>query len=448
MTYEEAVKYLYGLINYEKISFSYSDLKLDRMRELVNRLSNPQNDFPSILVAGTKGKGSTAYFLERLFLAWGWKCGFYTKPHLLTFRERIRLEGNLIPAQDLANLVEEIKPVVEEMRNSPWGRPTYFEASVALAFLYFSRKKVDVAVIEVGLGGRLDATNVCEPQLTVITPISFDHTDVLGDTLSAIAREKAGILRKGIKLVLLPQEEEARKTILKEAQEKSAPVSEVEKECRWQILSREKSGSLFSFSIGDWGEGVCSLSLLGDHQVVNFLSALLAAREWGLSFDQQKLGRALKDLYWPGRIQILSLEPLVVFDVAHNQASFSQLIKTLQDFLGMEKAVFLLGLLEGKDYIGIAQELKGFTSRVFLTLPLNPKAILPQIISPYLKREGIELEIVKDLFQARDLAFQFAQEEKLPLVTAGSFYLAPLFAQQLFLPQEEEKAYVDSSRKN
>jgi len=448
LTYKEAVEYLYGLVNYERVGFSYSDLKLSRMRELVNRLDNPQNDFPSILVAGTKGKGSTAYFLERIFRAWGWKCGFYTKPHLLTFRERIRLEGSLIPAQDLANLVEEIKPVVEGMRSSPWGRPTYFEVAVALAFLYFSRKKVDVAVIEVGLGGRLDATNVCEPQLTVITPISFDHTNVLGNTLSAIAQEKAGILRKGVKLVLSPQEKEARETILRKAGEKGSPVKETEKECRWQILSRGESGSLFSFSVKDWGESVSHLSLLGDHQVANFLTALLAAREWGLPFDQHKLEKALQDLYWPGRIQIISPEPLVVFDVAHNQASFSQLIKTLQDFWGVKKAVFLLGLLEKKDYKGITQELKGFASRVFLTLPLNPKAILPQIISPYLAGEGIEVEIVKDLFQARDLAFQFAQEEKLPLVVAGSFYLAPLFAHQLLLPQEEEENYVNSSRKN
>lgn len=448
MTYEEAVKYLYGLINYEKINFSYSDLKLDRMRELVNRVGNPQNDFPSILVAGTKGKGSTAYFLERLFLAWGWKCGFYTKPHLLTFRERIRLGGNLIPASDLAQLVEEIKPVVEEMNGSPWGRPTYFEVSVALAFLYFSRQKVDVGVIEVGLGGRLDATNVCEPQLTVITPISFDHTEILGNTLSAIAREKAGILRKGVKLVLSPQEEEARETIVKEAQERGAPVSEVKKECQWQILSRGESGSLLSFSVKDWGEGISHLSLLGDHQVTNLLSALLAAREWGLPFDQEKLNKAMKDLYWPGRVQIISPEPLVVFDVAHNQASFSQLVETLRDFLGVEKAIFLLGLLEGKDYPGIARELRDFAPYVFLTLPLNPKALLPQVISPYLEEEGIKVEIVKDPFLARDLAFQCAQEQKLPLVVAGSFYLAPLFAHQLLLPPEEEKAYVNSSRKN
>jgi folylpolyglutamate synthase/dihydropteroate synthase len=138
----------------------------------------------------------------------------------------------------------------------------------------------------------------------------------------------------------------------------------------------------------------------------------------------------------------------VVFDVAHNQASFSQLVETLRSFLGVEKAIFLLGLLEGKDYPGIARELKDFASYVFLTLPLNPKALLPQVISPYLEGEGIKTEIIKDLFQARELAFQHAQERKLPLVVAGSFYLAPLFAHQLLLPLEEEKTYVDSSRKN
>ncbi|MDK2896226.1 MAG: dihydrofolate synthase / folylpolyglutamate synthase [Candidatus Atribacteria bacterium] len=439
MTYEEAIRYLYGLINYEKINFSYSDLKLERMRELVNRLGNPQNDFPIILVAGTKGKGSTSYFLERIFLAWGRRCGFYTKPHLLTFRERIRLGGSLIPPADLASLVEKVKPVVEEMKNSPWGKPTYFEVSVALAFLYFSLNKVEIAVVEVGLGGRLDATNVCEPQLTVITPVSFDHTDILGDTLSAIAREKAGILRRGTKLILSPQEKEAREAILEEAEEKGSPVVEMTKECQWQILSREKNGSLFSFSVKNWGEGLSHLSFLGDHQVINLLTALLAVREWGLSFNRQKLEKALENLCWPGRIQVLSAEPLVIFDVAHNQASFSQLLDTLTNFLGVEKAVFLLGFLEGKDYEGIAKQLKGFAYQAFLTSPLNPKAVLPQVVSPYLEKEDVNWEIVKDPFQAKKLAAQFARDKGLPLVVAGSFYLAKIFAEQLLLPMEEVK---------
>ncbi|MCX7668014.1 MAG: Mur ligase family protein, partial [Atribacterota bacterium] len=229
MQYQEAIQYLYNLVDYEKTPLSYSNLKLERVRELMERIGNPQKKFPVVLVAGTKGKGSTAYFLMRLFSSWGFRCGFHSKPHLFTFRERIRIGEACISPRDVALLLEYLIPTIEDMeRHSPFGRPTYFEVSVAMALLYFYLQEVDVAVVEVGLGGRLDATNICDPSLTIITPISFDHMEILGDTLSKIAREKAGILRKDVKLILAPQEEEAKKTLLNEALRKGSPVYSVE----------------------------------------------------------------------------------------------------------------------------------------------------------------------------------------------------------------------------
>ncbi len=439
MTYQKAVQYLYSLIDYEKSPMRYTDLKLERMRELVERIGNPQHAFPVILIAGTKGKGSTAYFLMRLLSAWGMKCGFHSKPHLFTFRERIRIGETCITPQDVAFLVDYLIPIVKEMeRNSPFGRPTYFEVTVALAFLYFSWHKVDVAVVEVGLGGRLDATNVCDPQLTIITPISFDHMEILGGTLSAIAREKAGILRPHTKLILAPQEEEAYRTICEEARRKNVPVRFLKEWCSWNISTRNRSGSQFSWKINEWGEGEHALPILGDHQVQNFMTALLALKEWGFSFHEEKLTRALQGMHWPGRIELLSSHPLVIFDVAHNHASFLQLVRTLEDYLGCTKVLFLLGFLQGKEYEKIAQCITPLTERVILTQPLNPKAVTPWEIAHHFEEQGLPVEVIEDPFEAREIALHFAHHTQLPLVIAGSFYLAPPFSQEFSFLCEKE----------
>ncbi|NSW76678.1 MAG: bifunctional folylpolyglutamate synthase/dihydrofolate synthase [Candidatus Atribacteria bacterium] len=439
MKYREAIQYLYNLIDYEKAPLSYSDLKLERVRELMERIGNPQKRFPVILVAGTKGKGSTAYFLMRLFSSWGFRCGFHSKPHLFTFRERIRVGETCIPPQDVALLLEYLIPTIEDMeQHSPFGRPTYFEVSVAMALLYFYLQEVDVAVVEVGLGGRLDATNICDPSLTVITPISFDHMEILGDTLSKIAREKAGILRKDVKLILAPQEEEAKSTLFSEASRKGSPVYPVERFCRYEVLARGIHGSSFRWEVEGWGGGENHLPLLGDHQIVNLMTAFLAGKEWGLPFHKQNLEKALEGTRWPGRIEVLSWEPLVVFDVAHNQASFAQLISTLKNFLRVSEAIFLLGFLKGKEYWKIAEEVAPQSQRIILTRPLNPKATDPLEIAPCFEKRGISVEVVEDPFEAREIALQHSKENNLPLVVAGSFYLARPFMKEFSSSHEEE----------
>lgn len=439
MKYREAIQYLYNLIDYEKAPLAYSDLKLERVRDLMERIGNPQKKFPVILVAGTKGKGSTAYFLMRLFSSWGFRCGFHSKPHLFTFRERIRIGETCIPPQDVALLLEYLIPTIEDMEHrSPFGRPTYFEVSVAMALLYFYLQEVDVAVVEVGLGGRLDATNICDPSLTIITPISFDHMEILGDTLSKIAREKAGVLRNDVKLILAPQEEEANNTLFGEASRRGSPVYPVERFCRYEVLARGIHGSSFRWEIEGWGGGENHLPLLGDHQIVNLMTALLAGKEWGLPFHQQNLEKALEGVRWPGRIEVLSWEPLVVFDVAHNQASFAQLLSTLKNFLRVSQAIFLLGFLKGKEYWRIAEEVAPQSQRVILTRPLNPKATNPLEIAPCFEKWGIPVEVVEDPFEAREIAINCSKESNLPLVVAGSFYLARPFMREFSSSYEEE----------
>lgn len=431
MLYQQALRYLYGLINYEKVGFSYSDLKLERMQELMDRLGNPHCKVPTILIAGTKGKGSTSYFLHRLFSAYGFSCGLYSKPHLVTYRERIRVNDTFIGEDELGLLINRIQPIVEEMgRRSPLGKPTYFEVSVALAFLYFLERKVDLAVFEVGLGGRLDATNVSCPSLTAITPISMDHMDVLGNSIKEIAREKAGIIRPGVTTVLALQNPEARRVVLEVAYLRNSPVVQFEKECLFEVLSRSSSGSRLWWEVKDWGKGESLLPVLGDHQVSNFLTALLILREWGLGFRRDAVESALSGVSWPGRIQIISTNPLVVFDVAHNRDSFLALLDTLRSYLGIEKSVFLLGFVKGKDVGSIAEVLDSFAEAIVITQPYTPRALAPGDLISLFETVAPAL-VVKDPAVAYTFARDQAAKRGLPLVVVGSFYLARLFGEEI-----------------
>jgi len=328
--------------------------------------------------------------------------------------------------------VDRVRPIVEAMeRESPWGQPTYFEVAVGLALLYFLEKDVDVAVVEVGLGGRLDATNVTEPQVTVITPVSFDHMEVLGNTLEQIAWEKAGILRSNIPLVLAPQRKEARRVILREAEEKEVPVFEVTEECHADITFRGFQGSRFRFHVQGWGEGEIMLPLLGDHQVENFLAALLVVKLFGLPCEVSRLQEVTGTFRWPGRVDVLSLSPLRVFDVAHNRASFEVLLATLRDYLDVKKAVCLLGFLEGKDCAGIAEALRTFPGYCIFTEPFHPKALPVEVASSFFSSLGVPIELVPDPYRARERAESVARTLGLPLLVAGSFYLARLFKEAL-----------------
>jgi len=441
MNFQESIQALYSLINYEKTDFSYSDLKLDRMREFMTLLEHPDIHSPVILVAGTKGKGSTCYYLERILASQQKKCGLYIKPHLLTFRERLRFNGELIQPEELARLVTEIFPIIDHMEKySLYGKPTYFEVSVALAFQYFKKRNADYSIMEVGLGGRLDATNVANPILTVITPISYDHTEILGETIPQIAREKAGILRPHIPLILgLQEKKQAKNTILQIAENLRVPVLPLEENYSYRIHNRSEKGSVFELQSKSGREGIFSLPLLGDQQVENFLTALFGAEHLGYSPSNQQLQNLLNEAVWPGRIQIIHSSPMTVFDVAHNQASFATLCHTLRDYLGIRKAVFLLGFLNGKDFPGIAQELSQIDSQVILTTPFNPKAAFPADIVHFFALHIPHYEVINDPYQAFKRALQYANEFHLPLVIAGSFYLAKLLSDKLNVTLSKEE---------
>ena len=331
ITYRDALNYLYSFTDYEKRGFAaYAPefYDLDRVRHLLALMGEPQRAFRAVHIAGTKGKGSTAAMIESVLRAAGYRTGLYTSPHLHSFRERIQEAGELIPEAGVIRLVEEMQPLVARVDGV-----TTFEIITCLAFAWFAEQGVAWAVVEVGLGGRLDATNVLHPAVTVITPISYDHVAILGDTLTQIASEKAGICKPGVPLVSAPQPGEALATIRGVCERLGAPLTLVGRDWTWQSGAADLDGQAFTVRHGKRVSFELHLPLLGEHQLVNATTAaavLSVLEQGGLEVPPSALREGLQAVRWPGRLEILGREPLVVADGAHNGDSARKLIAALQ----------------------------------------------------------------------------------------------------------------------
>lgn len=402
MNYTEALQYLDTFANYERISpQATEDLwRLERVQWLLDQLGNPHQKFPSIHIAGTKGKGSTAAMIASILKTAGYRTGMYTSPHLFDVKERIQISGIPISEQRLIQLVETIKPVAERYRqNDQWGPLTWFEVFTAIAFLFFAGEAIDMAVLETGLGGRLDATNVVTPKVCVITSISYDHTAILGSDLASIAKEKAGIIKEKVPVVVSPQMPQVMEVLAQVAKEKNAPLYEVGKDIRLEgKIERDRLASgrshgqhrKQSFSaIGRLGHyEKLSLSLLGDYQVTNALTAIGVAEslqedktllrgeggvrgEWlGEGAISEGLGRT----QWPGRLQVLRERPLVVVDGAQNKASAAALAQAMPEWFQYDRLLLVIGISNDKDQQGILSELSRIAHRIIVTRADHPRA--------------------------------------------------------------------------
>ena len=318
--YNQALDYLYSYVDYslkKSSELAKAHFELGRMRALMDYLGNPQEAYPIIHVAGTKGKGSTSALMASALTAAGYKTGLYTSPHLQDYVERIQIDGQPIPHARLVELVEEVKPAVAKI-----PALTTFEITTALGLLYFARQKVDAAVIEVGLGGRLDATNVVTPRVSVITSLSYDHMAVLGNTLTLIAGEKAGIIKPGIPVVSSPQPEEALAVLEKVAAERNAPLTLVGRDVPFKPMEHSLDGQTLAIlnpSQEPYPKSVIlRIPLLGAHQVVNAATAYTALQASGLNLSEEDIRRGFADVRWPCRFEIVRREPPVVLDSAHN----------------------------------------------------------------------------------------------------------------------------------
>ncbi len=391
--YQQTLDYLYSYVDFSMTRghrYSADQFDLGRMQALVTRLGNPEGRYPVIHIAGTKGKGSVAAFCHSALMAEGYRTGLYTSPHLHDYAERIQINGAPIPHDELIQLVEDNKPVFGSV-----PQLTTFEITTALAFLYFARQEVDAAVIEVGLGGRLDATNVVTPVISVITSISYDHTYLLGDTLAEIAGEKAGIIKEGIPVVVSTQKDEALQVIQRIAAERSAPLIQVGRDTMYEPQSHSLDGQSFlvwqvikdpqsNNRQGAQGKShpiLLTIPLLGSHQVQNAVTAFAALQVFtrsGLSLSDGAIRQGFSKTSWPGRFEILQKQPPIVIDCAHNRDSALKLRQAIDDYFPNQRAVLVFGASEDKDIAGMFAELAPITRRVIATKSFHPRAIEPE----------------------------------------------------------------------
>jgi dihydrofolate synthase/folylpolyglutamate synthase len=371
MDYPQVLAYLESFIDHEKnTSYNYnSSFKLERMMRFAALLGDPQKGIKSIHVAGTKGKGSTAAFIHSILGKAGYRTGLYTSPHLLSFRERIRIGDSLISEDDMARMIEGMRPTIDLLKGEQ--RPSFFEVYTALAYKYFREKNVDFAVYEVGLGGRLDATNIIEPLVSVITPVSYEHMDKLGSTLSQIASEKAGIVKHGIPCVSAPQEKEALGTIEKICQERSSPLAVVGRDINFKEIGADDTGETFNVTgIGGRRYAGLKTSLIGSHQVVNAATAIGAIEileTSGIKIAQDAVRDGVAGARWDGRLQVVERKPLVVLDGAQNRASAAVVRNSVKKIFKFRKLALILGISKDKDIPGILEELLPIADSVILT---------------------------------------------------------------------------------
>jgi dihydrofolate synthase/folylpolyglutamate synthase len=443
MNYSEALAYLDNFVNLERNlnRSARSLITLEPVQELATRLGNPQNNFKSIHIAGTKGKGSTCAFAAAILAAAGLKAGLYISPHLQDVRERISINGGQIPPADLVRLLQACEPVLEEMRHPPKGkrRPTYFEVLTHLAFAWFAEHQVDVAVIEVGLGGRLDATNIIKPLACGITSISFDHTLILGNTLPQIAADKAGIMKPGTPVVSAPQKPEVMATLSQCAGQAGVPLEFVGRELKLETLNgRSASGETgcwpppsATLHLPDGPAYAATLGLRGSHQAENWAVALRLAD----LFFQQTKGRHIpaaavaagsRNIRWPGRLEVVneSATPLVFLDGAHNDFSLLTVLNEIRRHLPARPLTVLFACAKDKDFLAMLKVLlHSEINHVVFTHSGNVRAKKPEeLAAEWQKLSGHSAPAQVSSAEAFQTARQLAWPDGVLLVT-GSLYL-------------------------
>ena len=445
MNYREAISYIIERSGYDRgfvaNPFDAETIGLRRTVWLLDALGNPERNVPAVHVAGTKGKGSTAAFLAAILRASGRRVGLYTSPHLHTFRERIQIDGQPISQDLFAALTAEIAPINARLATErpDWGEATAFEVSTALALLAFARSGVDVSVIEVGLGGRLDATNVLIPEVSVITSISYDHTAILGETLGQIAAEKGGIIKPGRPVVSAPQQPEAWDTLSRIAAERGSDILFGDRD--WQA-----SGTSDSFSLhGPWGEfDNLQSALVGRHQVENAGTAVAACwvlGQRGITVSEPAIRAGLVGVSWPGRFEVVRSAPIVVVDGAHNVDSFERLAQTLTDeYGGRRRLTLILGIARDKDVEQMVRIVAPLASRIIATASRHPRAASPerivaavQTLQPPLP----EVVVAADVAHALDMAFESADDDDV-ICASGSLYVVAEAREALGLAESDE----------
>ncbi len=375
-TYSQALDYIYSFVDYSitrNLRYSPEKFNLKRMEDFLELIGNPHKNFKVIHVAGTKGKGSTCAMLASIFTNNNNKTGFYSSPHLIDFTERIRIGKNQISQKEIVEYVNKLKPQIEKV-----PALTTFEIITGLAFKYFSDRQIELGVIEVGMGGRFDATNVVKPQVSIITPISHDHTMVLGNTLKKIAFEKAGIIKNGIPVIVSKQKANALEVIDKIANERKARM--IYAPDQFEIESQTFSLEGQNFTLRKNGNKLIDifLPLLGDHQVDNAVTAFACIEELksqGFNISSVAIKSGYKNVSWPGRFEIINKKPLIIIDGAHNLDSFRKLKETIRKYLPKKQILMIFGASEDKDIESMLKVIQPLIKTLIITKSEHPRAM-------------------------------------------------------------------------
>lgn len=428
MNYEETLCYLYNL---ERFGIK---LDLSNTISLTKRLGNPHLKFPSIHIAGSNGKGSVAAILQSILSAAGYKTGLYTSPHLVDYRERIRIGDELIEKNFILDFVDDLKEEISE------NGYTFFEVTTALAFSYFANKKVDIAVLETGMGGRLDSTNIVNPLISIITNISLEHTNHLGRTLPQIAFEKAGIIKNGVSTIASVEDQGVFQVIKNVCAQRKSPLSVIDMNAfvsdtklsplpwgeRERVRGNLKIHKLsLDQGIFDFGQYKnLELNLGGRHQVANACLAICAAeklKEIGWKIESKAVRNALNHVNWRGRLEIFRKAPLTLLDVAHNPAGMKALVDALDELFPKKRIIFIFGVMADKDYPSMLKEICRKTKFIVLTRPDYKRAADPELLEEVVIKQNKPYQILPQIKQAYIFASENAGSDDVICITGSHF---------------------------
>lgn len=427
-SFQEALDYIYGYVDYEKLpGASPKRMNLDRIGALLDALDHPDRDWPAVHIAGTKGKGSTGSMVASIVQQGGYRVGLYTSPHLVSVRERICIDGVPISEEDFAQSVEQMRPAIEQTHRDSEGFATAFDIITALAFLYFKAQKVDLAVIETGLGGRLDSTNIIEPVVCALTPVGLDHTDRLGTTIPEIAREKAGIIKQGIPTVSAPQLPDAHAVIEAVCRQKKSMLVEVGIDIHYKVKHESTEEQIVDIQGKTQAYTDLKLPLMGDYQACNAATAVGIAEllaQKGLPGSTDGIGRGLSRVRLSGRMQVVERRPWLILDGAHNVLAAENLVRTLRRLYTCGRSVLIISIHQDKAVEDIIRVFTDYADEIIVAerRVLRRRQADPEQVASLCRRAGVSVHVAGSVSSALDRARSLTTVDDLICVT-GSFAL-------------------------
>ena len=436
MNYDEAISYIKNTAKFG------SKLGLERTDKILELLGDPHKKIKCVHIAGTNGKGSTTAMMTKILVEAGYKVGSYTSPFIEEFEERIQINNNNISKGDLSNVITEVSKAVEKVVELGYSNPTEFEIITCAGFLYFYKNKIDFAVVEVGIGGRLDSTNVIIPILSVITSISLDHTQILGDTLDKIAYEKAGIIKEGIPVVMFPQQKQSEEVIERMCKERNCKLIKVPQNSSLYLGKENLQQTAITLMEGTActnnkamtqkirvqtsnDDYLIDLALLGKHQLLNCSVAVHAIEELvsqGITINKDNILTGLRNVKWPARLEVMNEKPLVVIDGAHNIDGIEKLTESIDMYFNYNKIILILGILADKQVEDMIKTIVPKVNRVITVTPHSDRAELSEELKVQIEKYTDNCESIEDYEEAYKKALGYCGEEDLLLVS-GSLYM-------------------------